>query len=118
MVFTFWDKVSDESIDKVYSQTNKLRGLHDDVTTETVAGLKQLFSSFSLEEQYHHHTAKQAQIAFGMAIAAAAELGDDATPMEGFRKQGVDEFLKLREKSLRSVVLLDFGNCKEDGDGH
>jgi len=115
LVFTSWDKVSDERIDKVYSQTNKQRGLPNDVTAETVAGLKQLFSTFSLEEQYHH-TSKQAHIAFGMAIAAAAELGVDSTPMEGFSKEGVDEFLKLREKGLRSVVLLALGKRKADGD--
>ena len=115
LVFTSWAEVSDANIDRVYKETNEQRGISDDKTADTVAGLKQLFSTFSLEEQYHH-TAKQAHIAFGIAIAAAAELGVDATPMEGFDKNGLDQFLKLEEKGLRSVVLLALGKRKEEGD--
>lgn len=115
LVFTSWAEVSDANIDRVYKETNEQRGISDDKTADTVAGLKQLFSSFSKEEQYHH-TAKQAHIAFGIAIAAAAELGVDATPMEGFDKNGLDQFLKLEEKGLRSVVLLALGKRKEEGD--
>lgn len=115
IVFTSWATIPDKKIDEVYKYTNQLRGLPNDVTAQTVAGLKQLFSTFSEEEQYHH-TAKQAHIALGLAIGAAAELGVDATPMEGFSKEGIDEFLDLKSKGLRSVVLLALGKRKEEGD--
>ncbi|WP_228425958.1 nitroreductase family protein [Chryseobacterium carnipullorum] len=36
--------------------------------------------------------------------------------MEGFNKEGLDEFLKLREKGLRSVTLLALGRRKTDED--
>lgn len=108
LVFTSWDKITDERIDKVHEDMNNLRNLPMETTAHTVTNLKQLFSTFSEEEQYHH-TAKQAHIALGVAIAAAAELGVDATPMEGFDKAALDEFLKLRENGLRSVVLLALG---------
>ena len=39
-------------------------------------------------------------------IIAAAFEGVDATPMEGFSPEKVDEILGLREKGLRSVLLL------------
>lgn len=115
LVFTSWDTVSDENIDRVYAETNAYRNVPNEKTADTVAGLKQLFSTFSEEEQYHH-TAKQAHIGLGMAIAQAALLGVDATPMEGFSKEGVDEFLKLREKGLRSVLLLALGKRLPEGD--
>ena len=115
LVFTSWDKITNEAIDKVHTDMNRLRNLPRETTAQTEENLRNLFSTFSEEEQYHH-TAKQAHIAFGMAIAAAAELGVDATPMEGFDKNGLDEFLKLREKGLRSVVLLALGKRKEDND--
>ena len=99
----------------MYEYTNAQRGISNDKTADTVANLKQLFSTFSEEEQYHH-TAKQAHIAFGIAIAAAAELGVDATPMEGFDKARIDEFLDLKSKNLRSVVLLSLGKRKVDED--
>ena len=115
LVFTSWDKITDESIDKVHTAMNSLRNLPREMTSQTEENLKQLFSTFTEEEQYHH-TAKQAHIAFGMAIAAAAELGIDATPMEGFDKNGLDEFLELRSKGLRSVVLLALGKRKVEED--
>ena len=115
LVFTSWDTVTDEKIDQVYDYTNKERGLSNDVTAQTVAGLKQLFSGFTEEQQYHH-TAKQAHIGLGVAIATAAQLGVDATPMEGFDKDGLDEFLKLKEKGLKSVLLLAIGRRKTDED--
>lgn len=115
IVFTSWATISDENIDAVYNYANNLRGVPNEATADTVAGLKSLFSTFSEEEQYHH-TAKQAHIALGLAIAAAAELGVDATPMEGFSKEAVDAFLNLREKNLRSVALFALGKRKTDED--
>ena len=115
LIFTSWDKITNEAIDKVHTDMNRLRNLPRETTAQTEENLRNLFSTFSEEEQYHH-TAKQAHIAFGMAIAAAAELGVDTTPMEGFDKNGLDEFLKLRENGMRSVVLLALGKRKEDND--
>lgn len=115
LVFTSWDKITDQRIDDVHRDMNALRGLPDEKTADTVAGLKSLFHGFTEEEQYHH-TAKQALIALGVAVAAAAELGVDATPMEGFDKDGIDTFLRLRERGLRSVLLLALGRRKTEGD--
>lgn len=115
IVFTSWDKITNEAIGKVHTEMNNLRNLPRETTAQTEENLRNLFSTFSEEEQYHH-TAKQAHIALGVAIAAAAELGVDATPMEGFDKNGLDEFLKLREKGLRSVLLLALGKRKEEDD--
>lgn len=115
LVFTSWATIPDEKIDNVYEITNEQRGVSHEATAGTVAGLKKLFSTFSEEEQYHH-TAKQAHIALGLSIAAAAELGVDATPMEGFSKEAVDSYLNLREKNLRSVLLLALGKRKVEED--
>ena len=52
---------------------------------------------------------KQAYIGLGTALVAAAELNVDSTPMEGFDQVRFDEVLGLREKGLRSVVLLALG---------
>ncbi|MCB2462635.1 hypothetical protein KQ705_15375, partial [Listeria monocytogenes] len=40
----------------------------------------------------------------------------DATPMEGFDPAKVDEILKLRERGLRSVILLPIGYRADEGD--
>ena len=115
LVFTAWDKMDPERIQAIYDYTNTERGLPLDTTVDVVAGLNHLFATFT-EEQQHHHAAKQAHIGFAMAIAAAAELGIDATPMEGFDKDQLDEFLDLKSKGLKSVTLLALGRRVPDGD--
>lgn len=108
LVFSAWATIRDEQVEQRYAAMNTLRHIDSAQTAHTVAGLKQLFASMT-EEQQHHHTAKQAHIGFAMAIAAAAELGIDATPMEGFDKAQLDELLGLSAKGLKSVVLLALG---------
>ena len=62
------------------------------------------------------HAARQAYIALGFAMLAAAEQEVDCTPMEGFDPAKVDEILGLAERGLSSVVLLPLGYRDESGD--
>ena len=52
---------------------------------------------------------KQAYIALGVALVAAAEANIDSTPMEGFNHEQLDQLLQLSEKGLKSSVLLALG---------
>lgn len=52
---------------------------------------------------------KQTYLALGALLLGAASLGIDATPMEGFDAQKLDEELGLREKGYTSVVLVALG---------
>lgn len=56
---------------------------------------------------------KQAYIALGFAMAAAAELKIDSCPMEGFEKNTVDKILNL-PPHLKSTVMLPIGYRKTD----
>lgn len=51
----------------------------------------------------------QIYIALGFLLEAAALLGVDACPMEGFDKAKLDDVLKLPDKGLASVVLCALG---------
>lgn len=115
LVFTSWDLISDERIDAMYAYMNSQRSLPAAATADMVSNLKNLFAGFTPEQQYHH-SAKQAHIGFGMAIAAAAELRVDATPMEGFDKDALDQLLKLDQRGLKSVTLLALGRRDEAND--
>ena len=55
-------------------------------------------------------------IALGFALAAAAELEVDTTPMEGFDAAQFDDILGLTDKGLKSVVLLAVGTRDASGD--
>ncbi|MDR0264172.1 MAG: NAD(P)H-dependent oxidoreductase [Sphingobacterium sp.] len=115
LVFAGWDKYTDERIDNTFDQMNTLRGLPLDTTDEYKNRLKGQFASFT-EEQQAAHAAKQAYIAFGLAIAQAAELGIDATPMEGFSNVELDELLGLDKLGLKSAVMLPLGYRMEEQD--
>ncbi|MBE9462704.1 NAD(P)H-dependent oxidoreductase [Dyadobacter subterraneus] len=52
---------------------------------------------------------KQAFLAVGILVSAAAEAGIDASPMEGFDPDQVDEILGLKNQDLKSVLLFALG---------
>lgn len=60
-------------------------------------------------EQQQIWATKQAYIALGTALAAAAEQKVDACPMEGFDAEAFDKILGLNEKGLKAVVIMPMG---------
>ncbi len=115
LVFASWDKMDNERMEEMYQYIYSQRSLPFDKNMDVMQNLRNLFATFTDEQQYHH-SAKQAHIGFGMAIAAAAELGVDATPMEGFDKEALDELLDLPAHGLKSVTLLALGRRDEKTD--
>ena len=67
-------------------------------------------------EANYQAAARQAYIGLGSALAAAAFEEVDATPMEGFDPEAVDEILGLKARHLRSVILLPLGYRQAEGD--
>lgn len=59
---------------------------------------------------------KQSYIALGFALFAAAVEEIDSTPMEGFDKNQLDDLLNLKEKGLRSSVIMTLGYRDADND--
>jgi nitroreductase len=115
LVFAAWDKYTEEKIKEVFKRTTDQRGLPETAMDDYRARLWGMYSQMP-EEWHFHHAAKQAYIAFGLAIAAAAEQKVDATPMEGFDAAAMDELLNLKEKGLRSVLVLPLGYRDEEND--
>ena len=115
LVFAAWDNYTEERIDEVFARTNAERGVADEATAEYVANLKKSYVPRSAQVNFEH-AARQTYIAFGMALAEAALLKVDATPMEGFNNEKFDEILKLNEQGLKSVTLLPLGYRDENND--
>ncbi|MDX1332322.1 MAG: NAD(P)H-dependent oxidoreductase [Robiginitalea sp.] len=61
-------------------------------------------------------TARQAYIALGNLLSAAAVQRIDACPMEGFEKAQVDEILGLGEQGLTTAVIIPIGYRAEADD--
>ncbi|WP_437918155.1 NAD(P)H-dependent oxidoreductase [Sphingobacterium sp. LRF_L2] len=115
LVFAAWDRYTAERIDHIYDKTTDERGLERGRFGSYTDRLKLLYLEQTAEENFVH-TAKQAYIGFGLAIAQAAELKIDSTPMEGFNNEELDELLQLGEQGLKSVLLLPIGYRDETND--
>jgi nitroreductase/dihydropteridine reductase len=61
------------------------------------------------EDQKIAWATKQAYIALGVLLAAAADLGIDACPMEGFEAGKFDEILGLKKLGLTTAVIAPVG---------
>ncbi|MCQ4161184.1 nitroreductase family protein [Roseomonas sp. GC11] len=114
LVFAAWDNYTAERINRVYDQITAERGPNEGLENyrqRLLAGYPQRDAQVNFE-----HAARQAYIALGLALAAAAEEGVDSTPMEGFDPAALDEILGLRARGLRSVLILPLGYREADKD--
>lgn len=115
LVFAAWDRYTEERIDTIYNRTTDERGLPRGRFGSYTDKLKAAYLPQTAEENFVH-TARQSYIGFALAIAQAAELKVDCTPVEGFTPEEVDELLDLKSKGLRSVTLLPIGYRAQEGD--
>jgi len=108
LVFAAWDGYSLDKITKVFDRTVAERGLPADAMDAYKERLWGMYEPLSAE-WHANHTARQAYIALGVAMTAAAEQQVDATPIEGFLPDELDKILELKEKGLKSAVILALG---------
>ena len=115
LVFAAWDNYTTERIEHQLAHTAEGRN----IPVEALNDFREKLVSMLVprpQEQNFEHAARQAYIGFGMAIAAAAEAKVDATPMEGFDANALDELLGLKEQGLKSVTILPLGYRDEAND--
>jgi nitroreductase len=115
LVFAAWDTYTAERINKVFDHTNDMRGFKNEGFENYRQMLLNAYPQKDAEVNFQH-AARQAYIAFAMAIAAAAFEGVDSTPIEGFEPDALDEILGLRAKGLRSCVILPLGYRDTEND--
>jgi nitroreductase/dihydropteridine reductase len=108
LVFAAKADITEADIDAVYRQITTERNLPTDALKEYTDRLKGMFADKTREERFEA-AARQAYIAFGFAIVAAAAQEVDSTPMEGFDNAALDRLLELDKKGLKSVTLLALG---------
>jgi nitroreductase len=115
LVFAAWHNYTEERMNGVFRQIAAERSMPDGAIDDFKNRVSQIYLPRT-EEVNFVHTARQAYIGFGMAIAAAAEMRVDATPMEGFIGEGLDNLLGLDKRGLKSVTLLPLGYRSAEGD--
>jgi nitroreductase len=115
IIFAGWDRYTAERIDKVYDFTTTERGLPQGRFNSYTDMLKKIYLGQAPEENFAH-IARQTYIALGLALAQAAELKVDSTPVEGFENSVVDEILELDKLGLKSVSLMYVGYADTPND--
>ncbi len=70
---------------------------------------KHLEKTLSTDENICAWTAKQSYIALGNMMTAAAFVGIDSCPIEGFEKENVEEVLGLDTTKYQLAVVVPFG---------
>ena len=114
LVFAAWENLTEEKLMEYLKLIKSVRTVSE--------GDEQKMKSYVMPqlknpaEQNFVWNCKQAYIALGIGLAAAALEHIDSTPMEGFDKTQLDELLELRKHGLRSQVLLTLGNRDEAND--
>ena len=115
LVFAVWDTYTAARIDAVVDRIAEVRGGRYDSVTQYYDGMKAMMLARTPEANFEH-AARQAYIALGFALTAAAFEDIDSTPMEGFDPAKVDEILGLKARGLRSVTLMPLGYRAAEGD--
>ena len=115
LVFAAWDTYTPERINMMFDLVNEERGSTNEGWEKYRNYLLSSYPARDAEVNFQH-CAKQAYLALGAALVAAACEDVDSTPMEGFDPAKVDEILGLRERGLRSVALMPLGYRDADND--
>jgi len=108
LIFAAYEKITAAEIDDYIN----LQATVKKVTAESLAPFKERLVTTILprtDEENFNWAARQAYIALGTALIAAANEAVDATPMEGFDPAAFDEILGLKKSGLKSVALLVLG---------
>jgi len=108
IVFAAWNTISEKEIAEYMQEIAEQRGVAVDTLKDFSAAISGSFKN-KTPEQARVWADKQAYLALGFSLVAAAAEEIDATPMEGFAPDAVDEILGLKELGLHSAVALTLG---------
>lgn len=117
-VFANMVNVGEKEIDTYVNNIAETRG----IPVENIVGYGDFMKSkiASLPEDVKNTwAAKQTYLALGNLLNAAAELQIDATPMEGFEPEKVNEILGLNALGLNATLIATVGyRHEEDANQH
>ena len=106
-------KIDTNTIDAHFELEKKVRNIKDEAIADFRQNLRDSFSNKSDTEK-QSEAKNQAYIALGNLMTVCALEKIDACPMEGFNPNKFDEILGLKEKNLKSVLLLPVGYRAKD----
>ncbi|MGE5364807.1 MAG: NAD(P)H-dependent oxidoreductase [Bacteroidota bacterium] len=115
LVFAAWDDVTAQHVDDYINNIAETRGVSPESLEAFRNSLMNIVNGRTPAEK-SEWAARQAYIALGTAITAAAMEQVDATPMEGFNPEELDRILGLKSMGLKSAAILVLGYRDADND--
>ncbi|MFA6105582.1 MAG: NAD(P)H-dependent oxidoreductase [Patescibacteria group bacterium] len=115
LVFAIEKDLGEKHVDEYMEEISKTRGVPVAALKDFESMIKNTISSRT-NEQRQEWAARQAYLALGVLLTAAAEGRIDASPMEGFNPAEFDKILGLEEKGLKTVVIAAVGFRDESDD--
>jgi len=108
VIFATWNSITEKEVAAYMQEIAEERGVPVESLNDFAGYINGSIKNLRAE-QLQIWAAKQTYIALGFALVAAATEEIDATPMEGFKPDAVDEALGLKELGLHSTVAVTLG---------
>jgi nitroreductase len=108
VIFATWNSITEKEVAAYMQEIAEERGVPVESLNDFAGYINGSIKNLT-DEQLQIWAAKQTYIALGFALVAAATEEIDATPMEGFKPDAVDEALGLKELGLHSAVAVTLG---------
>ncbi len=108
LIFAAYRKINTQMLDDYFELINKTR----DLPQEKLSSYRQLMNGLveSSEADNFNWASRQAYLALGFGLVAAAHEGIDSVPIEGFNPMALDKLFNFSEQNLGSVCMLALGN--------
>ncbi len=113
LVFANLKSVSEAYVNTYLDNISQTRN----ISREDLQGMEDMIKNTTLQlpaDKQNTWAAKQAYIALGNLLSAAANLKIDTCPMEGFDAEKFDEILGLADKNLTTAVIAPIGYRSEE----
>jgi len=108
VIFATWNSITDKEVAQFMQEIAEERGVPVESLNDFASYINGSIKNLTAE-QLQIWAAKQTYIALGFTLIAAAAEEIDATPMEGFKPDAVDEILGLTALGLHSAVAVTLG---------
>ena len=108
IVFATWTSVTEKEVGEYMTDIAEQRGVAVETLNDFAGYINGSLKNLT-PEQASIWAAKQAYLALGFGLVAAAAEEVDATPMEGFMPDAVDEVLGLKALGLHAAVAMTLG---------
>lgn len=113
LIFCTKTQIDSAFVESSMNLEKQIRNTPDDIIEKAKDFRVQLFSGWS-EKQKQRWAVNQLYLTLGNVLTICAYEGIDACPMEGLETEKYDDFLNLKEKGLKSHLVVPIGYRADD----